>query len=197
MKLILSCITTGEDQTRRVLEQLVQAGIAKHAVIVLHAGEQQRNEQTVAHLAEQNETSLPEGTTIGAAASGGVAGGMFGWIVGFGVLAIPGALLGGAVGAAAGAAIRATQHMMAAHDQVPDEVQHHYASAIVDNHMAVLVQVEDLHHYEATLMAFLDADGRHILTSRNNRIIAESDQIEALVHHPAMIDGPSEHSTAV
>ncbi len=197
MKLILSCITKGEDQTRRVLDQLINAQIAKHAIIVLHAGDEQRNELTLTHPAALNETSLPVGSTVGAAASGGVAGGMFGWIIGLGVLSIPGALLGGAVGAAAGAAIRASQHLMAAHHQVPDEVQHHYASAVVDDHVAVLVQVEDRQQYEATLTAFLEADGRHILTSRNNRVIAESDQLEALVHHPTLIDGLNDRPKAV
>ena len=86
---------------------------------------------------------------------------------------------------------------MAAHQQVPDEVHHQYASAIVDDHAAVLVQVEDWHHYEAALNVFLEADGRHILTSRNNSVIAESDQIEALVHHPAMIGGDSERPAVV
>lgn len=197
MKLILSCITKGEVQTRRVLDQLIHAGIAKHAIIVLHAGDEQRDDPTSAHPAVRNDIPPPEGSTVGAAASGSVAGGMFGWIVGFGVLSIPGALLGGAVGAATGAAIRASQHLMANHHQVPDEVQHHYASVIVDDHVAILVQVDDLHHYEATLTAFLDADGRHILTSRNNRVVAESDQLEALVHHPVMVDGHSERPTAV
>lgn len=196
MKLILSCITKGEDQTRRVLDQLVRAGIAKHDVIVLHAGEDPGNQRMATPPAAPDDTSPPAGSTVGAAASGGVAGGMFGWIVGFGVLSIPGALLGGAVGAATGAAIGASQHMIAA-NHVPDEVHHHYASAIVDDHVAILVHVEDRQHYETTLMVFLDADGRHILTSRNNRVSAESDQIEALVHQPAMIDGPSQRPTGV
>lgn len=193
MKLILSCITKGEAQTRLVLDQLVQAGITNQAIIVLHPGEVPGERQALAHSAVQVKESPPSGSAAGAAASGSAAGGMFGWLVGYGVLSIPGALLGGAVGAVAGAAIGASRHVIAAHHHVPDEVQHHYASRIVDDHAAVLVHVEDLRQYEAVLTVFLEADGRHILTSRNNRVLAESDQLEVLVHHPAMLDGPSEH----
>lgn len=188
MKLILSCITKGEDQARRVLNQLVHAGIANHAIIVLHAGDGHHEERMLAHPAAQSQDTLPEKTTIGAAASGSAAGGMFGWLIGFGVLSIPGALVGGAVGAVAGAAIGASRHAIAAHHQVPDEVQHHYASRIVDDHAAILVHVEDIRQYEAVLTVFLETDGRHILTSRNSRVIAESDQLEVIVHHPSMID---------
>ena len=191
MKLILSCITKGEDQTRRILDQLVHAEITNQAIIVLHPGNGQGEPQALAHAATQSESS-PPGTTLGAAASGSTAGGMFGWLVGYGVLSIPGALIGGAVGAVAGAAINASRHAIAAHHHVPDEVQHHYASRIVDDHAAVLVRVENIRQYEAALTVFIESGGRYILTSRNDRVLAESDQLEVLVHHPAMIDDPSE-----
>jgi hypothetical protein len=70
-------------------------------------------------------------------------------------------------------------------------VRHHYASRIVDDHAAVLVQVQDMRQYETVLTAFLQEGGRHILTSRNNPAMAESAQLEALVHHPALVDGPA------
>ena len=199
MNLILSCITKGEQQTRHVLDQLTHAGIAKEAIIVLHPRDERQNQeqtsgQTLAHPAAQ--TADASGTTVGAAASGGTVGGMFGWVVGFGVLSIPGALLGGAVGAVTGAAIGASRHVIAAHHQVPDEIQHHYASRIVDDYAAVLVHVNDLHQYQAVLTVFLDADGRHILTSRNNPVIAESDQLEVLVHHPVLIEDVSKRTAS-
>ncbi len=117
---------------------------------------------------------------VEAVASGGTIGGTFGWVVGYGVLALPGALLGGAVGAAAGAVIGASRRMLAPH--LTDDVQHHYASRIVDDHAAVLVQVQELQQYERVLMAFLAEGGKHILTSRNNPALAESAQLEELMH---------------
>lgn len=199
MNLILSCITKGEQQTRHVLDQLTHAGIAKEAIIVLHPRDERQNQeqtsgQALAHPAAQKADA--SGTTVGAAASGGTVGGMFGWVVGFGVLSIPGALLGGAVGAVTGAAIGASRHVIAAHHHVPDEIQHHYASRIVDDYAAVLVHVNDLHQYQAVLTVFLDADGRHILTSRNNPVIAESDQLEVLVHHPVLIEDVSKRTAS-
>lgn len=194
MKLILSCISKGEQQTRLILDQVVQAGISKHAIIVLHPGDQQQGTHALAH-AEAPTEPLAQ-TTMGAAASGSAVGSVFGWVLGYGVLSIPGALLGGAVGAVAGAAINASRQAITAHQRLPDEVHHHYASRIVDDHAAVLVQLDDMRQYETVLTCFLAADGRHILTSRNNQEIAESDQLEALVHHPTMIDSPTERSSS-
>lgn len=196
MKLILSCISKGEQQTRLILDQLVQAGISKHAIIVLHPGDQHQGGQALAHAGTQAEAPAPAQTTMGAAASGSAVGSVFGWVLGYGVLSIPGALLGGAVGAVAGAAINASRQAVAAHQQLPDEVHHHYASRIVDDHAAVLVQLDDMRLYETVLIAFLAADGRHILTSRNNRQLAEADQLEVLVHHPTMIDTPKESAAS-
>ena len=199
MNLFLSCITKGEQQTRHVLDQLTHAGIAKQALIVLHPRDERQNQEQTSGQALAHPTAQiadASGSTVSAAASGGTVGGMFGWVVGFGVLSIPGALLGGAVGAVTGAAIGASRHVIAAHHQVPDEIQHHYASRIVEDYAAVLVHVNDLHQYQAVLNVFLDADGRHILTSRNNPVIAESDQLEVLVHHPVMIDDPSKRTAS-
>ena len=201
MNLFLSCITKGEQQTRHVLDQLTHAGIAKQAIIVLHPMDERQNQeqtsgQDLAHPTAQIADASPSGSTVSAAASGGTVGGMFGWVVGFGVLSIPGALLGGAVGAITGAAIGASRHVIAAHHQVPDEIQHHYASRIVDDYAAVLVQVNDLHQYQAVITVFLDADGRHILTTRNNQVKAEADQLEVLVHHPVMIEDPSKRTAS-
>ena len=199
MNLFLSCITKGEQQTRHVLDQLTHAGIAKQAIIVLHPRDGQRNQEQTSGQALAHPTAQiadASGSTVSAAASGGTVGGMFGWVVGFGVLSIPGALLGGAVGAVTGAAIGASRHVIAAHHHVPDEIQHHYASRIVDDHAAVLVHVNDLHQYQAVLTVFLDADGRHILTTRNNQVKAESDQLEVLVHHSLMIEDPSKRTAS-
>lgn len=197
MKLILSCITKGEDQTRRTLDRLAQVGIANHAIVVVHPGGSQETQgRLLAPPAAANVSTMPTDaatapatSTAGAAASGSAVGGMFGWIVGYGVLSLPGALLGGAVGAMAGAAINATRHAWSSH--LTDEVQHHYASRIVDDHAAVLVQVEDPAQYQAVLMVFLDEGGRHILTSRNNPALAESAQLDVLVHHPDVIEDKS------
>lgn len=204
MKLILSCIAKGEDQTRRILDRLAQAGIGNHAIVVVHPGGTDGSQATRLPAlspalggsgAVAEPTTTPPASTAGAAASGSAVGGMFGWIVGYGVLSLPGALLGGAVGAMAGAAINATRHAFASH--LTDEVQHHYASRIVDDHAAVLVQVEDAAQYQAVLMQFLEAGGRHILTSRNNPALAESAQLDVLVHHPTTIDGPASSSRMV
>ncbi len=196
MNLILSCIIKGEQQTRRILERLVQAGISPRAIVVLHAGaiDHARDPALVSALAAAG--SRPAETAVGAAASGSAVGGVFGWVVGFGVLALPGALLGGAVGAVAGAAIGATRHAFAPH--FTEDVRHHYANRITGDHAAVLVQVENTHRYELVLMAFLDEGGRHILTSRNNPEVAESAQLEVLIHQPIgteekTADGRSEH----
>lgn len=196
MKLILSCITKGEDQTRRTLDRLAQAGIGNHAIVVVHPGgsEGSGEERGLAHPAAASVTaaqvdpaSAPPTSAAGAAASGSAVGGMFGWILGYGVLSLPGALLGGAVGAVAGAAINASRHALSSH--LTEEVQHHYASRIIDDHAAVLVQVEDAAQYQVVLMLFLEEGGRHILTSRNNPALAESAQLDVLVHHPSEIDG--------
>lgn len=206
MKLILSCITKGEDQTRHTLDRLAQAGIGNHAIVVVHPGSSEalEGDHMLAHpaatsvsTAHKDPTTAPPASTAGAAASGSAVGGMFGWIVGYGVLSLPGALLGGAVGAVAGAAINATRHAMSSH--LTDEVQHHYASRIVDDHAAVLVQVQDAAQYQAVLMLFLEEGGRHILTSRNNPALAESAQLDELVHHSTDLDGstPSPRISAV
>ena len=203
MRLILSCITKGEGQLRGMLDRLAQAGIAKQSIVVLHPGADVRSasDRRSAQAASIGH-SAPAGTataTAGAAAEGGGLGGMFGWLVGYGVLSVPGALLGGAVGAVAGAtisAIGAARHSPAPH-HVTEDVQHHYASRIVDDHAAVLVQVQEMQQYQTVLMAFLDEGGRHILTSRNNPAMAESAQLEALVHHPAMVDGRAAESGPV
>lgn len=199
MRLILSCITKGEDQLRGMLERLAQAGIAKQAIVVLHPGPDERpaGERNLAHTTTSDHPAST-GAATSAAEAGGL-GGMFGWLVGFGVLSVPGAILGGAVGAVAGAtigAIGATRHATVVH-HITDDVQHHYASRIIDDHAAVLVQVQEMRQYETVLMAFLDEGGRHILTSRNNPAAAESVQLEALVHHPAMVDESAAIRSAV
>ena len=183
MTLILSCITKGEDHIRGTLDRLALAGIPNQAIIVFHPGAAtgQPEPQPLPH----RETVVPATTTMGAAASGSAAGGMFGWLLGYGVLALPGAVLGGTIGAVAGAAIGAGRHAMVA--ELPAEVQHHYASRVVDDHVAILVKVEDFKRYETVLTIFLDTGCQHILTSRNDRTVAESDQLDVIAHHPALL----------
>lgn len=186
--LILSCITTGEDQTTRVLNDLARAGIAKQAIVVLHPGD-----ALPGQALPQPTTPSDPPSVIGTAASVGAAGGMFGWLLGFGVLALPGALLIGTVGALTGVAVGITQKTL---HHLSDEVQHHYAHRIVDNHLAILVKVDDFTQYQQVLEVFLAADGRHILTSRNNRALAETQQLDAIAHHPEMIADAAERSRA-
>lgn len=188
MKLILSCIIQGEDQTRYLLDRLIRAGIAGRAIVIVHPGEVDRRPLLAQAVADGSavDPAIPSTSTGGAAASGSTVGGLFGWVVGYGVLSLPGALLGGAVGAVAGAAIGASRRVVASH--LTDEVQHHYASRIINDHAAVLVQVGDSQEYESTLIAFLMEGGRHILTSRNDRAVAESAQLEVMMHHPQVVD---------
>lgn len=204
MNLILSCITKGEDQTRATLDHLIRQGIANQSIVVLHPGGPLTQRQEPKPLTHVRATATLEAagtqpaTAVGAAASGSVAGGMFGWLVGYGVLSIPGAVLGGALGAVAGAAIGATRQMVTS-SHVTDEVQHHYASRIVDDHAAILVRVLDSQQYETVLGVFLAGDCRHILTSKDDRALAESDQLEVITQHPSLIgDDPDiKHGEAV
>lgn len=177
MTLILSCITAGEAQARRTLDQLLAAGTGPDAIIVLHPTTPPPAQPT-GHLEAPSATS-----TAGSAASASAAAGMFGWLIGYGVLSIPGALLGGAVGAVAGAAIGALRHTAATH--VPAEVHHHYAGRIADDRAAILVRVADMAGYQRVLEVFLAAGGRHILTSRDDALRAEADQLQAIAQDSA------------
>jgi len=188
MTLILSCITKGEQQTRRTLERLARLGIANQAIIVLHPGDAiGQPERRALTQSDAADDSAKTPSMAGAAASGGASGGAFGWLLGFGILSMPGAILGGAIGAVTGAAIGATQHVR--HTHVTAEVQHHYAHRIVDDHAAILVKIDDFRQYETILTAFLDNDCRHILTSTGDQQVVEADQLDVITQHPSVLDG--------
>lgn len=168
MTLILSCITTGDAAARRTLDRLLASDTERNSIIVLHPGP--------VPPTGINEQAGPEAPT--SIAGNCLAGGMFGWLVGYGVVSIPGALLGSAVGAIAGAAVGAWKH---AHtSQLPTEVHHHYAGRIADDRAAILVRVADLAHYQRILEVFLAEGGQHILTSRDDAVRVEADQLQAI-----------------
>ncbi len=188
MTLILSCITKGEEQIRATLDRLLRAGISGQAIIVIHPGEATGREAASLrpqHPAAAGHDGGTAGTVVSTAASASAAGGMVGWLMGFGVLALPGAVLGGAIGAVAGAAIGAARP--ATEPRLPVEVRHHYANRVVDDHVAILVQVEDFRQYEAVLSIFLDSGCQHILTTRNDPALAEADQIGVIAEHPVSL----------
>ncbi len=178
MTLILSSLTTGEDQLRRTLDRLAKLGIPNHDIIVLHPGGALGLATEAPALVDGETKAGSRMATVGSVASNSAVIGMFGWLVGTGIMAIPGGILLGAIGAVTGAVIGAVRHPLAHH--VPDEVQHHYANRIVDDHAAILVKVEDPRTYEMVLNTYLDNDCRHILTCKNNPAVAESDQLAVI-----------------
>lgn len=185
MALILSCISKGEDQTRRILDRLGRAGTSKQAMLVLHSGDviEHGSDGTALHAlgGHPDDLELEKApSAITTVASGGTVGGTVGWLIGFGILALPGAILGGAIGAVAGVAVGATRHAIGL--DLPMALHPHYGERIVGDQVAILVKVDDAAAYELTLQAFLGEHAAHIMTSENDRSVAISEQIAQLPH---------------
>jgi hypothetical protein len=192
MKLMLSSLAQGEAMTRRVIEQLLKTDIPVRDMIVLHPGREltpQSSDGDAAGIASArsgahaNKPAGQSASVVGAAASSGVMGGMVGWLLGFGILAVPGAMVGGTLGAVAGATLGMREHKSVS-NRIPAAVHHHYANSIIDDRVAILIQVSDFTQYQAALEIFLANGCQHILTSNNQPTEVESEQLAALAHHP-------------